>query len=114
MDAVGFEFVVLAILLILVLILNLYDREILKNKAIDYDDAINEIHESINIVAQVLNRLPEMVPQFQINQNPLIEILNAWKGMVSEQSPHEAHDSLGALPLRDESGRFSDGEEGKE
>lgn len=114
MDAVGFEFVVLAILLISVLILNLYDRKIIQDKAIDYDDAINEIHESINIVAQVLNRIPDMVPQFQINQNPLIELLNAWKGMMDVPAAEVGEDSLGALPMRDDTGRFSNGEERQE
>ena len=70
----------------------------------EYDDALEEIQNSMNVIAQVLQRLPEMVPQFQINENPLSQILQFFQNRAQEQQA-----SLGAEQLRDDTGRYSDG-----
>ena len=72
----------------------------------DTDDALDEMRNSLNVVAQVMNRLPEMIPSFQINENPLSQILQFFQ-QRSEQSQQEP--SLDAAQLRDDTGKYSDG-----
>ena len=100
MVGVGIEVIVIVILLILSIGLQLEARYSGKKYLIEYDNALEEIQNSMNIVAQVLHKLPEMVPQFQINQNPLTQILEFF------QQRHQQQASLGADQLRDGNGRF--------
>lgn len=102
MVTVGFEIVVLIIFLILILGLQIETRLYGKNALQDYDDAIVDMQNSLNIVAQVLNKLPEMVPQFQINENPLSQILDFFKQRAEQQA------SLAPDQLRDAQGQYSD------
>ena len=69
----------------------------------EYDDALEEIQNSMNVIAQVLHKLPEMVPQFKIESNPLTQILEFFQARQQQQA------SLGAEQLRDDTGRYSDG-----
>jgi len=72
---------------------------------------LEEIHErfddlsnSLNVVAEVLTRLPELVPQFSINQSPLQPLIDMLTSRMKEQ--------WGSNPeglLRDDEGRFDDG-----
>ena len=48
---------------------------------------LDEIRESIEIVAQVLNKLPELMPQFNMNTNPLQPIFEAFAQKLSGQQP---------------------------
>ena len=102
MVAVDVWLIVIVILLILSIGLQLEGRYSGQKYLTDYDDALEEIQNSMNVVAQVLHKLPEMVPQFQINQNPLTQILEFF-----QQRQQQA--SLGAEQLRDDTGRYSDG-----
>jgi hypothetical protein len=69
------------------------------------DEMLEEIRESIEIVGQILNRLPELMPQFNMPQtNPLATLIekyfeNLGLGKVS---------SADAAPT-DDTGRFIDG-----
>ena len=51
------------------------------------EDQLDEIKESIEIVAQILNRLPDLMPNFQMNTNPLQPIFEAFAQKLSGQQP---------------------------
>ena len=104
MVAVGIESLVIIILLLLVLGLMIESRFSARDHLEGYDVALDEMQNSLNVVAQVLHRLPELVPQFTVNENPLAQILQFF------QQRAEQSGSLDAARLRDDSGRFSDGE----
>ena len=93
--------IVVVVLLILSIGLQLEARYSAKDYLEDYDQALDEMRNSLNVVAQVLHKLPEMVPQFQINENPLSQILQFFQNRAQEQQA-----SLGASHLRDHNGRF--------
>ena len=59
---------------------------------------------AVRVVAEVLQRLPEMVPQFSINQNPLTQLLEFFQGM------NERNLSNSDARLRNPDGKFTDGE----
>tara|TARA_R110000824_G_scaffold210205_1_gene396010 strand:- start:77 stop:409 length:333 start_codon:yes stop_codon:yes gene_type:complete len=109
MVGVGLEVVVLIILLVLSIGLQLEARYSGIKYLEDYDDALDEMRNSLNVVAQVLHKLPEMVPQFSINENPLSQILQFFQQRAEQGS-------LDASRLRDDNGAYSDGtkEETKE
>ena len=93
--------IVVVVLLILSIGLQLEARYSGTKYLEEYDEALEEIQNSMNVIAQVLHKLPEMVPQFQINENPLSQILKFFQNRAQEQQA-----SLGADQLRDDSGRF--------
>ena len=68
------------------------------------DDRIDEIAHSVEVVAGILGRLPELVPQFHMNNNPLQpiidQVLKNWGG--TEQLKTEPG-------LRGPEGRFEHG-----
>ena len=98
------ELVVIIILLILSIFLQLEARYSSKNYLEDYDDQLEEMKNSLNVVAQVLHKLPELVPQFKIETNPLSQILEFF-----QQRAQGEQGSLGAEPPRDDTGQYSDG-----
>lgn len=51
------------------------------------EDRLDEIRESIEIVAQILNKLPELMPQFNMNTNPLQPIFEAFARKLSGEAP---------------------------
>lgn len=51
------------------------------------EDQLDEIRESIEIVATILNKLPELMPNFQMNTNPLQPIFEAFAQKLSGQQP---------------------------
>ena len=51
------------------------------------EDQLEEIKESIEIVATILNKLPELMPQFNMNTNPLQPIFEAFAQKLSGQQP---------------------------
>ena len=104
MVAVEVWLIVIVILLILSIGLQLETRYSGQKYLTDYDDALEEIQNSMNTVAQVLHKLPEMVPQMNlINQNPLTQILDFF------QSRNQAQALQGAETPRDDNGKFSNG-----
>lgn len=80
-------------------------------KQIDNGDMmLEEIRESIEIVGQVLNRLPELMPSFHLPQNnPLISAMEK----IYEIYTGNKVSSTDSDP-RDDTGRFIDGERTKE
>ena len=107
MVGVGLEIVVLVILLILSIGLQLEARFSAKDYLEDYDQALDGMRNSLNVVAQVLHKLPEMVPQFSINENPLSQILQFFQQRAEQQNPTDT--SLDAQLRDDATGQYSDG-----
>ena len=72
-------------------------------------ERFDELSNSLNVVAEVLTRLPDLLPQFHLNQNPLAPLIEAFTSRMQQQ--------WGSNPeglLRDDVGRFSDGEKESE
>ena len=67
----------------------------------DTGQDLEEIKESIELVAAILNKLPELMPQFQMNTNPLQPIFEAFARKLSGEQPLMTYD-----PARDAEGRF--------
>jgi len=72
-------------------------------------ERFDELSNSLNVVAEVLTRLPELVPQFSINQNPFAPLIEAFAARMGNQWGSNP-DTL----LRDDAGRFEDGAEREE
>ena len=68
------------------------------------EDQLEEIKESIEIVATILNKLPELMPQFNMNTNPLQPIFEAFAKKLSGETPLMTYEGT-----RDADGRFSHG-----
>ena len=101
MVAVEVWLIVVVVLLIFSIGLQLEARYSGTKYLTEYDEALEEIQNSMNVIAQVLHKLPEMMPQMNlINQNPLTQILEFFQQRQQQQA------SLGADQLRDDSGRF--------
>ena len=66
------------------------------------EDQLDEIKESIEIVATILNKLPELMPQFNMNTNPLQPIFEAFAQKLAGQQPLMTLD-----PERGLDGRFN-------
>jgi hypothetical protein len=70
------------------------------------DERLDEMQQGLEVVASVLGRLPELMPQFSINQSPIAQILEFLQGI---REP-----SLTDPSLRGPDGRFSDAPEEEE
>jgi len=80
-------------------------------KQIDNGDLmLEEIRESIEVVAQVLSRLHELVPSFHLPQT------NPWMGIIEKvyENYTGTKVSSAAVDPRDDTGRFIDGERTEE
>ena len=76
--------------------------------------AVEEIQEQLDlmergleVVATVLQKIPEILPTYTINQNPLSQILEFFQGM--NPPPPGEDSSYDAPALRDATGQYSDG-----
>jgi len=102
--------VIIGVLLVLVIGLLIESRFSVKEAAEHlnhYDDQLEDVKYSLDVLAQVLSKIPEMMPQMNlINENPLSQILQFFQQMKGNQ-PQEG--SLGVEQLRDNTGRYSDG-----
>ena len=99
------ELLIIIILLILSIGLQLESRYSAKFHLEDYDDQLEEMKNSLNVIAQVLHKIPELVPQFKIETNPLSQILEFFQSRAQQQEH-----SLGAEQLRDSAtGQYEDG-----
>ena len=68
----------------------------------DTDAQLDEIKEGIEIVATILNKLPELMPQFNMNTNPLQPIFEAFAQKLSGAQPLMTYNAP-----RDDEGKFS-------
>lgn len=108
MVGVGLEVVVIVVLLILSIGLQLEARFSAKDYLEGYDADLQEMRNSLNVVAEVLKQLPSLVPQFSINENPLSQILQFFQQRAEQNSQSDT--SLDAERLRQPNGTFRDGE----
>ena len=69
-------------------------------------ERFDELSNSLNVVAEVLTRLPEIVPQFTLQQNPFAPLIEAFAARMGNQWGSNP-DTL----LRDDVGQFTDGQE---
>ena len=53
----------------------------------DSDEQLAEIREAVEVVATILNRPPELLPQFHMNTNPLQPIFEAFAKKLSGTQP---------------------------
>jgi hypothetical protein len=100
--------VVLGILSILSLIINFDFRKRLLDESESLNMKLDVMDQALSIVAEVLQQIPNLVPQFQIQNNPLSQILEFFQGMKAENT------SYSDAQLRDDTGKFSDGEKKSE
>ena len=103
------EVALIAIGFILVLGLMIESRMRLNESVLEVQEQLDLMERAIEVVATVLQRLPELVPQFSINQSPLGQILEFFQGMNAP-----ADGSYDAPALRDAEGKFSHGEKESE
>jgi hypothetical protein len=104
MVQVGIEIVIVIVLLILSIGLQLEARFSAKDYLEGYDADLQEMRNSLNVVAEVLKQLPSLVPQFSINENPLSQILQFFQQRAEQQDT-----SLAPPTLRDDQGQYSNG-----
>jgi hypothetical protein len=74
----------------------------------EFVERLELMERALEVVGGVLSQIPEMVPQFSINQNPLSQILEFFQTM---KAPEDA--SYTSAQLRDDTGKYSHGS-GKE
>jgi len=67
------------------------------------EEQLDEIKESIEIVAAILNKLPELMPQFTMNSNPLQPIFEAFAQKLSGAQPLMTYTNAG----QGEDGKFN-------
>jgi hypothetical protein len=73
------------------------------------DEQLDEIRESVEVVVAILNRLPELLPQFHMNTNPLQPLIEMFAQKLS------GAEQLITVPVeRGMDGRFSGTEEQQE
>ncbi len=53
----------------------------------DSDEQLEEIREGIELVGTILNKLPELMPTFTTNTNPLQPIFEAFAQKLTGQQP---------------------------
>jgi len=98
--------IILMIVSISVFLILIEGKFNIKNKEDDLHDRLDVIEDSLKVVAAVLQQIPDMVPRFELQNNPLAQILEF---ITSIRGDHEgAEDSLSANLLRDAEGRFSE------
>jgi len=56
----------------------------------DSDDAIDEIRESVEIVVQILNRLPDLMPSLHAHTSPLQPLMEAFASRFMNAEPIKA------------------------
>ena len=106
MVGVSLELVVIVIGFILVLGLMIEQRLKFNESVLDVQEQLDLMERGLEVVATVLSKIPELVPQFSINQSPLGQILEFFQGI---QAPQGGEDGSYATPqLRDDVGKFSE------
>lgn len=67
---------------------------------------IDEIRESVEVVANILERLPELLPTFHQHQSPLQPVIEWFMNSQMKQNGTESLQD-GSAPLRDEAGQYA-------
>lgn len=107
MVQVTLEMTLIAIGFILVLGLMIESRFRANWAIVEIQEQLDLMERGLEVVGTILTKIPELVPQFSINQSPLGQILEFFQGM---NAPPPGEDGSYATPaLRDATGQFSDG-----
>jgi len=105
--------VLTVVLLVCVIYIQLLERGKFSDGAEGLHDRLDVLENSLGIVANVLERLPELVPSFHLPAaNPLSQILEFLQSMKVD-GPDDEPSNVGAA-LRGPEGRFTDGTEESE
>ena len=108
MVQVTLELTLIAIGFILVLALMIESRMKMNDTVFEIQEQLDLMERGLEVVATVLQKIPEILPTYTINQNPLSQILEFFQGM---NAPPPGEDgSYDAPALRDATGKYSDGE----
>jgi len=104
---------VLLVFMVGLLIFLLYNGKLnLDISAEELHERLDFLEEGVKVIGIVLERLPELVPQFTLqNSNPFQSLIDAFAARFREGA---AEPSLTDPALRDPSGRFTDGEKEEE
>ena len=105
MVTVSINTVLIVVGFVLVIGLMIENRMRLNSVANDFADRLNIMERALEVVAGVLQELPNLVPQFSINQNPLSQILEFFTSVNQPEEP-----SYDGGQLREGNGQFSNGE----
>lgn len=70
----------------------------------EINERIEAIEQGIQVVGSVLERLPDLVPQFSINQNPFQSLIEAF---AEKMKANMGEASYSPPALRDDEGRYS-------
>lgn len=108
MVQVTLEFVLIAVGFISVLGLMIESRFRTTWAIVEIQEQLDLMERGLEVVGTILTKIPELVPQFSINQSPLGQILEFFQGM---NAPPPGEDGSYATPaLRDATGKYSDGQ----
>jgi len=113
MDEMVLWAVLTVILLVCVIYIQLLERGKFSDGAEGLHERLDVLENSLGIVANVLERLPELVPSFHLPAaNPLSQILEFLQSMKAGEADGEP--TYEGAALRSPEGRFTDGDEGTE
>jgi len=108
MVEVRLELALIVIGFILVLGLMIESRFRTNWAILEVQEQLDLMERGLEVVATVLQKIPEILPTYTINQNPLSQILEFFQGM---NAPPADEDGSYATPtLRDATGQFTDGQ----
>lgn len=87
--------VIIAIALIFIVVLLLDARFNISSGGDDVHERIDELFNALNQIAAVMQHLPDMMPSFELHQNPLVNALVDWlKEGRAEPMPSIMHHEL--------------------
>lgn len=91
------EDTIIICMLIFILGLGIECRFRLPKKQIDLDwieERIGFIEESLQITANVLNHLPELMPSFHMPQNPLVELISKFMELRNQEHQEDINEPV--------------------
>ena len=92
---------------------NYLKSQSLMHYRVELFERIEVLDEGMKIIGMFLEKIPDMQPNFQINQNPLSQIMEFIINARNENAAinEEPNPILADTPIRDVQGRFTDGTE---
>jgi hypothetical protein len=106
-----------SIILLLCIIGYLYlKKDDLEGDREELFERLEVLDRGMNMIGTFLEKIPEMQPQFSINQSPLAQFLEFITNMKAEAANANQNPNLILAddPLRDDQGRYSDGAQQQE
>lgn len=103
--------------LLLCIIAYLYlKKDVLDGDRDELFERLEVLDRGMNMIGAFLEKIPEMQPQFSINQSPLGQFLEFITNMKAEAAKSQENPNLILAddPMRDDQGRYSDGTQQQE